>query len=57
MAEPAAASKAFDLAMSTSLDLNDLTQEQREMFFSQLRSRFCLVCGSADPGCQCWNDD
>lgn len=33
--------------------LSALTDAQRVELFS----RFCVHCGSADPKCQCWNDE
>lgn len=57
MTDPRAAAAVFDLVVTTSQALGDFSAEQREMFFSQLRSRFCIHCGSPDPGCQCWNDE
>lgn len=37
--------------------LQDSTYAQRAAFFEWLKSRWCLHCGAADPGCRCWDDD
>jgi hypothetical protein len=37
--------------------LETLNWEQRNEFFEHLRERYCLECGSDDPGCRCWDDD
>lgn len=38
--------------------LDALTDENRKLVFDLIRDfRFCVECGRADPGCQCWNDD
>jgi hypothetical protein len=34
-----------------------MTAEGRAATFEALRARFCLHCGSDDPGCPCWNDE
>lgn len=34
-----------------------LSHGERGIFLDAFRAKYCLDCGSDDPGCQCWNDD
>lgn len=42
---------------TTLVTLNNMTDDQRAQFFSDLRSNYCEECGSDRMPCHCENDD
>lgn len=38
-------------------DLEQMDMGEREMFMSIITEPFCKHCWTANPYCQCWNDE
>ena len=33
-----------------------LSDDERAALFAEIRTLFCLHCGTEDPDCRCWDD-
>lgn len=44
-------------AQAVRQDLEQMDMGEREMFMSIITEPFCKHCWTANPYCQCWNDE
>ena len=51
--------KSFSAGMEEGarMQLDDILMGITDNERLEIFSRFCVHCGTADPGCQCWNDE
>jgi len=45
-----------DIIKAVKLMLEEITEEKRVEFISEIMKPYCKHCGTEDPNCKCWDD-